>query len=650
MSEILWHPRADEIEKANLTAFMRFVNERHGLALRDFADLHRWSVDHCGPFWESVWTFTGIRASRAWDDVLVDGDRMPGARWFTGAKLNYAENLLRDRSDSEAVVFWGESGIRRRLTHAQLWSLVSRLARALRESGIGPGDRVAAFTPNLPETIAAMLAVASVGAVWSSCSPDFGIGGVLDRFGQIAPRALFAADGYSYAGKRYDVLGRVRGILDGLSSIERTVVIPCGSDRPDLAGIRAATAFEDFLGPQEKGEIAFEQLPFDHPLFIMFTSGTTGLPKCMVHSAGGTLIQHLKEHVLHCDFRPGERVFYYTTCGWMMWNWLASALASGVTLMLYEGSPFHPNTALWDFASAEGIHHFGTSAKYISAMEKIELEPARTHDLRPLRSILSTGSPLSPDSFDYVYRRVKRDVCLSSISGGTDIISCFALGSPVLPVVRGELQCLGLGMKVQVFDESGRAVVGRKGELVCSAPFPSMPVTFWNDPDGSRYRAAYFQRFPGVWWHGDYAELTPRGGLIIYGRSDAVLNPGGVRIGTSEIYRIVDSMPEVVESIVVGQEWKGDTRVVLFVHLREGLRLDNELRQRIRRTIRTQVSPRHVPAKILQVAAIPRTITGKLVELAVREAIHGRPIKNRDALANPEALDQYSDVPELRED
>ncbi len=649
MSEVLWRPTEEEVERARATAFRREVNERYGLALADWPALWRWSVDEPARFWESVWRFCGVRSSRPWDAVLVDGDRMPGARWFAGSRLNFAENLLRRDDDSDAIVFRGEGGARRRLTHARLRELVARLARALRSEGVGPGDRVAGFLPNLPETVAAMLAAASIGAVWSSCSPDFGIGGVLDRFGQIEPKVLFTADGYVYGGKRQDSLSRVRGILDRLPSVRKTVVVPYVSEAPDLSGARGAVLFDDFAGSAPAGPPEFEQLPFDHPLFIMYSSGTTGLPKCMVHSAGGTLLQHLKEHALHGDIRDGERLLYFTTCGWMMWNWLVSSLASGATVMLYDGAPLTPESALWDYVAEERIEHFGTSAKYLAACEKAGLSPAATHELGALRSVLSTGSPLAPESFDWVYRDVKRDVRLSSISGGTDIISCFVLGSPVLPVVRGEIQCVGLGMKVEVFDEKGSPVVGRKGELVCAAPFPSMPVGFWNDPGGSRYRAAYFERFPGVWCHGDWIELTPEGGAIIHGRSDAVLNPGGVRIGTSEIYRVVEKLPEVLESLAVGQEWKGDERIVLFVRTRDGIALDEALRERIRVAIRTEETPRHVPAKILEAPALPRTLSGKLVELAVRDVVHGRPVTNADALSNPEALEFFRDLPELEE-
>jgi acetoacetyl-CoA synthetase len=546
-------------------------------------------------------------------------------------------------------VFWGEDRVKTRVSFAQLYAEVSRLAQALRASGVVAGDRVAGYLPNMPATVSAMLAATSIGAIWSSCSPDFGVQGVLDRFGQIAPRVLFAAEGYFYGGKTLDVMPRVRDVAAQLPSLERIVVVPYTTERPDCSGLGGAVPFDEFANRYTAREIEFERLPFDHPLYIMYSSGTTGVPKCIVHGAGGTLLQHLKEHRLHVDLKAEDRLFYFTTCGWMMWNWLVSGLASEATLMLYDGSPFAAdNRILFDYAQAERIAVFGTSAKYIDAAAKLALEPAVTHDLASVRSVLSTGSPLAPEGFDYVYRSVKRDVQLASISGGTDIISCFALGNPIGPVWRGELQCRGLGMKVEVFDERGRPVRGEKGELVCTAPFPSMPVRFWNDPDGSRYRAAYFERYPGVWCHGDYVELTEHDGLVIYGRSDAVLNPGGVRIGTAEIYRQVERLDEVVESLAIGQNWDKDVRVVLFVRLREGLTLDDALIDRIRLHIRQNTTPRHVPARIVQVADIPRTKSGKIVELAVRNVVHGEPVKNIEALANPEALDQFRDRTELR--
>jgi acetoacetyl-CoA synthetase len=648
MSEPLWRPSAEWIAAANLTRFRQDAAAAAGRSLPDYAALHAWSIAEPAAFWRLVWSFCGVIGEIGAAPHLVDGDRMPGARFFPAARLNYAENLLRRRDDADAIVFRGEDKAERRLSHRGLYDLVSRLRQAMAAHGIGPGDRVAGFVPNLPETLAAMLATASLGAVWTSCSPDFGARGVIDRFGQTAPRLLVTADGYHYAGKTHDSLARVAEFLPELPTVERVVVLPYLAARPDLARLPRAVSLADFTAPFAAAEIDFPRLPFDHPLVIMYSSGTTGVPKCIVHGAGGTLLQHLKEHVLHSDAKPGDRVFYFTTCGWMMWNWLVSALAAEATLLLYDGSPFYPSgNVLWDFAAAERCTFFGTSAKYIDACAKAGVAPIGTHDLAPLRTIASTGSPLLPESFDYVYRAIKREVCLSSISGGTDIISCFALGNPTGPVWRGELQARGLGMAVEVWDEAGHPVRGEKGELVCVQPFPSMPVGFWNDPDGRKYHAAYFERFPGIWCHGDYAELTLHDGLIIYGRSDAVLNPGGVRIGTAEIYRQVEQLQEIEESIVIGQDWQGDVRVVLFVRLRPGLALDEALAERIRQQIRRNATPRHVPARILAVADIPRTRSGKITELAVRDVVHGRPVKNREALANPDALELYRDRPEL---
>lgn len=632
-----------------------------------YAEWHSWSCEHPELFWPAVWRHSGIVAEERWnrepwDEVVTGYARMAppdadlGPRWFAGARLNFAENLLRTRGKSPAIIFRGEDGVRREVGRDVLAREVARVAAALRESGILPGDRVAGFLPNVPEAVVAMLAAAACGAVWSSCSPDFGAAGVLDRFGQIAPRVLFAADGYRYAGKPLDSLGRVREIVAAIPSIERVVVVPFLRDAleaADLAGLRAAEPWEMFAARGNGVPPRFERLPFDHPLYVMYSSGTTGLPKCLVHGAGGTLIQHLKEHRLHTGIGAGDRVFYFTTCGWMMWNWLVSALASDATIVLYDGSPMPPGAhdALWTMAAEERVTIFGTSAKYLALSEKHGMKPAETHDLGALRAILSTGSPLAPHGYDYVERDVKPGVRLSSISGGTDIISCFALGNPDLPMHRGELQCRGLGMAVDVFGPDARPLRGAPGELVCTRPFPSMPVRFWNDDDGAKYRAAYFDFFPGVWRHGDWAEITAHDGVVIHGRSDATLNPGGVRIGTAEIYRQVEQLDEIVESVVVGQRIAGETgddeRVVLFVRLRPGMRLDEPLRERIRHAIRSHCSPHHVPRVIVQVDDIPRTISGKITEIAVRDVIHGRAVKNTDALANPAALELFRNLPEL---
>ena len=649
MNKPIWEPGTERIDRANMSRFMRFVRENTGNEdIRRYAPLYDFSVRHPEKFWPLVWEFCGIRASGEFEPVLVDADKMPGARFFPNVKLNFAQNLLRHKDERAALVFRNEWGHKREFTYAELHAEVGRVAHALKEAGVGPGDRVAGFMPNLPETIIAMLAAASLGATWSSCSPDFGISGVVDRFGQIAPKVLFTADAYGYGGKRFDCLAKIRSVLEQIPSIEKVVVVPYSGDALQLDGLRNAVAWPDFAGDGEHA-LSFEMLPFDHPLYIMYSSGTTGVPKCIVHGAGGTLIQHLKELVLHTDLKREDRLFYYTTCGWMMWNWFVSGLAAGATLVLYDGSPFHPDgNALFDLADEVGISVFGTSAKWISAIEKAGIKPRETHKLLQLKTILSTGSPLAPESYDYVYRDVKERVLLASISGGTDIISCFALGNPLLPVYRGELQCRGLGMKVEILDDAGKPVYEEKGELACAAPFPSMPVFFWNDPDGEKYRKAYFSRVPGIWCHGDHALLTERETVIIYGRSDATLNPGGVRIGTAEIYRQVEQVDGVLESIAVGQHWQGDERVILFVRLREGVALDDALRERIRKQIRDNTTPRHVPAKILQVADIPRTISGKITEIAVRDTINGLQVKNTDALANPAALEAYRDLAELR--
>jgi acetoacetyl-CoA synthetase len=648
----IWSPSPERAARSNLKQFMREVARRWGVDCRDQAALHNWSVNAPEQFWISVWEFCDVVATTRGEVALENGDRMPGARWFPQARLNFAENLLRRRDEATAIIFRGENKVSGKVSFAELRHEVSRLQQALRAAGVKPGDRVAGYMPNIPGTVIAMLATTSLGAVWSSCSPDFGPQGVLDRFGQIEPTVLFAADGYFYGGKTVDVMPRVREIAAQLPSVKRTVIVPYTRRDPDLSGVANAIDVHDFMAPHAAAALHFERLPFDHPLYIMYSSGTTGVPKCIVHGAGGTLLQHLKEHQLHVDVHPTDHLFYFTTCGWMMWNWLVSGLASGATIMLFDGSPFYPKgNALFDFAQDEAMTIFGTSAKYIDSLRKLDLSPGTTHDLTRLRTMLSTGSPLVAESFDYVYSNIKADLCLSSISGGTDIVSCFVLGSPLLPVWRGEIQCRGLGLAVEVWDDDGRALSGSRGELVCTKPFPCMPIGFWNDPDGARYRAAYFERFPNVWCHGDYCELTEHDGLVIYGRSDAVLNPGGVRIGTAEIYRQVEQLDEVVESLVIGQDWPpqqpNDVRVVLFVRLRDGVTLDEPLIARIKQQIRGNTTPRHVPAKVLQVADIPRTKSGKIVELAVRNVVHGQPVKNREALANPEALALFADRAEL---
>ncbi|MEO8460706.1 MAG: acetoacetate--CoA ligase, partial [Dokdonella sp.] len=632
MSSPVWVPAGERLERANLKRFMHFVQKNLDSRVTDYPALYEFSIRQPEKFWVAVWEFCGIRATGTWSDVLVDGDRMPGARWFPGVRLNFAQNLLRYKDERVAIAFRDEAGARRDLTYAQLHREVGRVAYALRGAGVGIGDRVAGFLPNIPETVIAMLATTSIGALWSSCSPDFGINGVVDRFGQIAPKVLFTVDSYGYGGKRFDCLEKARGVLERVPEIELLVVIATGSQSPDLDGMIKATTWLGFAGSEDHA-LQFEQLPFDHPLYVMYSSGTTGVPKCIVHSAGGTLIQHLKELVLHTDLKREDRIFYYTTCGWMMWNWLVSSLAVGATVVLFDGSPGYPHPgALWDLVDEVGISIFGTSAKWIASSDKAGVKPRETHKLLHLKTILSTGSPLAAESYDYLYREVKDDVLLASISGGTDIISCFALGNPLLPVYRGELQCRGLGLKVEILDDDGNALREEKGELACTAPFPSMPVYFWNDADGEKYRSAYFAKIPNVWCHGDHAMLTEHEGIVIYGRSDATLNPGGVRIGTAEIYRQVEQLTEVLEAVVVGQHWQDDERVVLFVRLRDGISVDDELRERIRRQIRQNTTPRHVPAKIVQVADIPRTISGKITEIAVRQTIHGEPVKNTDAL------------------
>jgi len=647
MTKPLWQPSEQQIKNTQMFKLMKQISTEHNAELDDYQQFHQWSVDNNELFWDAIWQHCGVVSEYKGDTILADGEKMPGAQWFPEAKLNFAENLLKFRDDRKAIVFRDEQGNREEITYAELFQRVAVLASALRQHGIVAGDRISGFMPNLPETVIAMLAATSIGAVWSSCSPDFGQHGVVDRFGQVKPRIMIAANGYYYNGKTLDSMPRIAEIAAQIDSIEKIIIVPYTTGNPDLSTLNNAILLGDFVD-NSATEIEFEQLPFNAPLYIMYSSGTTGVPKCIVHSTGGTLIQHLKEHMLHTDLKRDDVLFYYTTCGWMMWNWLVSGLACGATLMLFEGSPFAPRPGiLWDIAEEEGISVFGTSAKYIAALEKAGVKPRESHSLPALRAVLSTGSPLAHESFEYVYRDIKSDLLLASISGGTDIVSCFALGCPIRPVYPGQLQCRGLGMAVDIFDDAGHSVTEEKGELVCTKPFPSMPIGFWNDESGQKYHDAYFDQFDNIWAHGDYGERTAEDGLIIHGRSDAVLNPGGVRIGTAEIYRQVEKVDSVLESICIGQPWQDDVRVVLFVRLKDGVELTDDLIKEIRTTIRANTSPRHVPAKVIQVADIPRTISGKIVELAVRKIIIGEEVKNKDALANPEALELYRGLKEL---
>ncbi|PLX45822.1 MAG: acetoacetate--CoA ligase [Deltaproteobacteria bacterium] len=648
MADLLWTPSEERVKQTNMTALIERVNADNGLTLGGYDDLYQWSIDNPAKFWETIWREVGVISSAPWDSVLSES-KMPGAKWFTGSRLNFAENLLRFRDDRPALVSVREGGVvDGELTYSELYKNVSKLARYLREIGVAKGDRVAGFMPNRMETVIAMLAATSLGAIWSSCSPDFGFKGVMDRFGQIQPKVLISCDGYFFKGKAQDSLGRVKEVVASIDAIERVIIVPFTTDKPEISGIDKALLWSEALSG-EAGEIEFAQLPFDHPLYIMYSSGTTGVPKCIVHGAGGTLIQQAKEHIYHCDLKREDTVFYFTTCGWMMWNWLVAALFVGAKLILFDGNPAYPDAGvLWRASEELGITHFGTSAKFISLVEKEGVKPGKEYDLSELKVLMSTGSPLSVENFHWVYDEIKEDLQLASISGGTDIISCFMLGSPIDPVYAGEIQKRGLGMKVEAWNEEGKPVIGEKAELVCAAPFPSAPIHFWNDPDNEKYLDAYFRDFPGVWRHGDYIEITERGGVIVYGRSDATLNPGGVRIGTAEIDRQVEAFEEVVDSIVIGQRVDDDVRVILFVVLREGMTLDDDLTGRIKKQIRANTTPRHVPAKVIQVADIPRTLSGKKVELAVTKTIHGEEVKNKDALANPGALDYFKDLEELK--
>jgi acetoacetyl-CoA synthetase len=651
MAKLLWQPSEERIKGTNMYRFMTFINEKYNQNFSEYAPLYQWSIENIPDFWASMWEFAEIVASKPYTQVVDDVTKMPGAKWFQGARLNFAENLLRYRDDQVALIFKGESQDSIKITYSELYDEVARVAKSLKETGVQAGDRVAGFMPNMPETIIAMLAATSLGATWSSCSPDFGMKGVLDRFGQIKPKVLFTANGYSFKGKSFDSLARVSDILKEIPSIEKVVVIPYTEENPDLSPLPNAVDYRQFKSSDTPSEIEFEQLPADHPLYIMFTSGTTGLPKCMVQSAGGILVHHMKELMLHADLKRDDTIFYFTTCGWMMWNWLTSSLSVGATLVLFDGNPFHPNpAALWKMAQDEKITIFGTSAGYIAALQNAGVRPGKEYDLTPLKAVMSTGSPLSVEGFEYIYREVKEDIQLASISGGSDINGCFAGGNPMGPVYAGELQCRDLAMKVEAFDENGKPIINRQGELVCTAPSPAMPIYFWDDPDGEKYHAAYFDVYPNIWRHGDFIEINDRGGVVIYGRSDATLNPGGVRIGTAEIYRLVEGMDEIEDSLVVGQSWKGDVRVILFVKMAEGNDLTDDLKNRIKGILRKNASPRHVPAKIIETPAVPYTLNMKKVELAVKKVIEGQTVLNKDALGNPESLDFYEGLKELQED
>jgi acetoacetyl-CoA synthetase len=662
----IWTPTPERIANANVTAFMHALNDAYGLQMSNYHALYEWSVTNPQHFWSAVWDFCGVVGERGVApgiDIMENEHLMPGAKFFPKARINFAENLIerefKSRTDCDAMIFWGEDKLRKRVTYRELDEQVSRWQQAMRTMGVKKGDRVAAFMPNMPEAVIAMLAATSLGAVWTSCSPDFGVQGVVDRFGQVEPVLLIACDGYLYNGKAVPTLARIAECVEQLPSVQRVVVVPYLHDiqtevpAMDVSSVPGAVSMGDFIGGYQPAAIQYVRVGFNDPLYIMYSSGTTGVPKCIVHGVGGTLLKHLEEHILQCDVKSGDKVFFFTTCGWMMWNWLVSGLAANATLILFDGSPFlGRGNILFDYVAADDVTHFGAGAKFYESLAKIKVNPGKTHKLCQLRSVMSTGSPLSPEGFQYIYDNIKSDVCLSSISGGTDIIGCFVGGVPVLPVYRGEIQTRMLGMAVDAWDDEGQPIRGEKGELVCTKPFPSMPIGFWHDDDGRKYRAAYFEHFPNVWTHGDYVEITERGGMVIYGRSDAVLNPGGVRIGTAEIYRQVEKLDEVLESVVIGQDWPpekpGDVRVVLFVRLVDGCQLNADLEKRIKEVIRVNTTTRHVPAKILAVPDIPRTKSGKIVELAVRNVVHGTAVKNREALANPDALQHFAMREELK--
>ncbi|WP_457551812.1 acetoacetate--CoA ligase [Desulfobacula sp.] len=648
MSKLLWQPAEDRIKTTNMYGFMTLVNKTYDKNFKAYPELWEWSVENIEDFWTIAWDFLDIKAFSPFEKAIDDPQKMPGAKFFVNSKLNFAQNLLRFKDDRLALVFRGEDSVRRTLTYEKLYDEVAKTAASLKKMGIQKGDRVVGFVPNMPESIIAMLAAASLGAIWSSCSPDFGIKGVLDRFGQTQPKVLFTADGYFFKGKPMDSIERIAGIVKEIPSIEKIVVIPYVSDAPDTSSLPNAILFEDFKDP-EATQITFEPMDFDDPLYIMYSSGTTGLPKCMVQSQGGVLLHQKKELVLHTDLKQDDTIFYFTTCGWMMWNWLTASLSVGATLVLYDGNPFHPGPdALWKMAQDEKITIFGTSAGYIEALKNAGVKPGRQFDLSALKSVLSTGSPLSDENFEFIYKEVKQDLQLSSISGGSDLNGCFALGNPMGPVYSGELQCRGLGMKVYAYDENAQPTIGKQAELVCAAPFPSMPIFFWGDDDGSKYHSAYFDEYPGIWTHGDFIMVTEHGGVIMFGRSDATLNPGGVRIGTAEIYRRLDAMEELEDSVIVGQSWNNDVRVILFVKIAQGFELDEALQTKIKKDIRANASPRHVPAKIIACPDVPYTLNMKKVELAVKKMIEGKEVKNKDALKNPEALDFFGNITELK--
>ncbi len=648
MSRKLWEPTEEQIKNTNMYQFMNQINEKYDQNFSDYNALYQWSVTNIPDFWETMWSFADIQASESYSQVVKDFDKMPGASWFPGAKLNFAENLLRYRDDQIALIFKGEASETIRITYNELYDEVARVASSLRNTGVVAGDRIVGFMPNMPQTIIAMLAASSIGAVWSSCSPDFGIKGVLDRFGQIKPKVLFTANGYFFKGKAIDSLDRISNILKDLPSIDKVVVVPYTEETPDLSAVPNAVHYHEFKSSESGLEIEFEQLPFEHPLYIMYSSGTTGLPKCMVQSAGGILVHQMKELILHTDLKRKDTIFYFTTCGWMMWNWLTCSLSVGASLVLFDGNPFHPHPGvLWEMAQKEKITVFGTSAGYIAALQAAGVKPGSEYDLSALRAVLSTGSPLSVEGFDFIYDEIKSDLQLASISGGTDLNGCFALGNPMGAVYEGELQCRGLAMKVEAFDENSKAVKNEQGELVCTAPFPSMPIYFWDDPDNEKYHNAYFDVYDNVWRHGDYIEINDRGGVTIFGRSDTTLNPGGVRIGTAEIYRQIEQFSEIADSVIVGQSWQSDVRVILFVQMAEGQTLTEELQNRIKQKIKVNASPRHIPAKIFSVPDIPYTLNMKKVELAVKKVIEGKQVLNKDALRNPEALDYYANIKEL---